>query len=289
MNVYRSILMKKTNQIYQPVAESIIANEPKTSSIAFALQQFRKEAEKKEAAEEAAKVRCRVCFKEIAPKRVCSGHGANRDSSENSDATSIKASEKKANPGEDNFLTKPRKLVITTDELIGNSDLEPLDEQRFDSKIIEELIIQGRLLVDNDRESKTLTIKLLCEYNSLTEEQRRELKKFLEVIIKDFHKFTEEHHLAEACAQVSLDKEGTITSLRITMPTLAIYDEFIRGLANNLLPKVQVKDKLKNDQSAVPNPRSMELKPFPSTGEEYEMNEKEQKIFTPSPFKMQPW
>ncbi|WP_454785742.1 hypothetical protein [Legionella sp. WA2024007413] len=281
--------MKKTNQIYQPVAESIIANEPKTSSIAFALQQFRKEAEKKEAAEEAAKVRCRVCFKEIAPKRVCSGHGANRDSSENSDATSIKASEKKANPGEDNFLTKPRKLVITTDELIGNSDLEPLDEQRFDSKIIEELIIQGRLLVDNDRESKTLTIKLLCEYNSLTEEQRRELKKFLEVIIKDFHKFTEEHHLAEACAQVSLDKEGTITSLRITMPTLAIYDEFIRGLANNLLPKVQVKDKLKNDQSAVPNPRSMELKPFPSTGEEYEMNEKEQKIFTPSPFKMQPW
>ncbi|QMT60144.1 hypothetical protein [Legionella sp. PC997] len=281
--------MKKTNQKYQPVAESIIANEPKTSSIAFALQQFRKEAEKKEAAEEAAKVRCRVCFKEIAPKRVCSGHGANRDSSENSDATSNKASEKKANPGEDNFLTKPRKLVITTDELIGNSDLEPLDEQRFDWKIIEELIIQGRLLVDNDRESKTLTIKLLCESNSLTEEQRRELKKFLEVIIKDLHKFTEEHHLAEACAQVSLDKEGTITSLRITMPTLAIYDEFIRGLANNLLPKVQVKDKLKNDQSAVPNPRSMELKPFPSTGEEYEMNEKEQKIFTPSPFKMQPW
>ena len=34
-----------------------------------------KEAERKESAAEAAKSRCRVYFREIAPKRLCPGHG----------------------------------------------------------------------------------------------------------------------------------------------------------------------------------------------------------------------
>lgn len=47
MNLHWSILMKKDKEQHQPVLESITADEPKTSSIALALQQFRKEAEKK--------------------------------------------------------------------------------------------------------------------------------------------------------------------------------------------------------------------------------------------------
>ncbi|MGC3900913.1 hypothetical protein ACPV5X_02200 [Legionella pneumophila] len=31
--------------------------------------------EKKETALESAKVRCKVCFREISPKRLCGGHG----------------------------------------------------------------------------------------------------------------------------------------------------------------------------------------------------------------------
>lgn len=47
MNLHWSILMKKDKEQHQPVLESITADEPKTSSIALALQQFRKEAEKR--------------------------------------------------------------------------------------------------------------------------------------------------------------------------------------------------------------------------------------------------
>jgi hypothetical protein len=41
--------------------------EPQTSSTALTLQQLNKKKEKKEAAAEAAKSRCRICFKETAP------------------------------------------------------------------------------------------------------------------------------------------------------------------------------------------------------------------------------
>ncbi len=47
MNLHWSIIMKTDKEKHQPIPESITADEPKTSSIALALQQFRKEAEKK--------------------------------------------------------------------------------------------------------------------------------------------------------------------------------------------------------------------------------------------------
>lgn len=289
MNLHWSILMKKTKEKHQPVSESITAGEPQTSSIALVLQQFRKEAAKKEAAEEAAKARCGVCFKEIAPKRLCSGHGGGSDE-ESDSATSDKTSEEKASPGEDNFLTKPRKVVETTDELIGELYSGSLDKQNFDPEIIEALIAQGRLLIENDRESMTLTIKLLCEPNSLTEEQREELKKFMEAIIKDFNKFKEENHLSDDCVHITQDEEGNLLSLRISMPTLTLYDAFIQRLANNLVPTAREKNEATKDQSLAPNPLSMEPKPSSSTTrEKIEKNEEKQEFFNPSPFQMQPW
>ncbi|ERI47073.1 hypothetical protein N749_15705 [Legionella pneumophila str. Leg01/20] len=61
--------------------------------------------------------------------------------------------------------------------MIGEFGSQELDlESSFDPEIIAELIAKGLLLIDSDRESKTLMIKLLCELNELTEEQREELK-----------------------------------------------------------------------------------------------------------------
>ena len=222
MNLHWSILMKKDKEKHQPILESITADAPKTSSIALALQQFRKEAEKKEAAEEGAKVRCPTCFKEIAPKRLCSGHGAG-GSGGDSATSDKKTSEEKASPGEDKFLTKSGKVVGSEDELVGVFGSEELDlESGFDPEIIAELIAKGLLLVDSDRISMTLSIKLQCEPSQLTEEQREELKKFMEAIIKEFNEFKEENHLSDDCIQILQDKEGNICSLRITMPTLAL-------------------------------------------------------------------
>ncbi|HAT1795653.1 TPA: hypothetical protein JBL19_01530 [Legionella pneumophila] len=281
--------MKKSKEKHQSVPESMTAGEPQTSSIALALQLFRKETEKKEVALEAAKTRCPVCFKEIAPKRLCSGHGSG--ASESDSATSDKTSEKKVSPGKENSLTKPQKTVETTDEWIGEFDSRSLDEKSFDPEIIAELINKGLLLIDNDRELMKLNIKLLCEPNSLTEEQKEELKKFIEAIITEFNKFKEENHLSTDCMQINQDEEGNILSLRINMPTLALYDVFIQRLANNYLaPTVQEKDEITKNQSVASTPLLMEPKLSPSTqGENIEKNEEEQEIFNPSPFKMTSW
>lgn len=288
MNLHWSILMKKDKEKHQSVPESMTSGEPKTSSIALALQQFRKEAEKNEAAQEAAKARCPVCFKEIAPKRLCSGHGGGSGGGDS--ATSDKTTEEKASPGEVNSLIKSRKVVGSADELIGEFGADELDlESNFDPEIIAELIAKGLLLVDSDRESMTLTIKLQCEPCKLTEEQRKELKKFMEAIITEFNKFKEENHLSTDCMQINQDEERNILSLRINMPTLALYDAFIQRLANNLVPTLQEKDEVTKDQSFASSPLSMEPKLSPSTkGEKVEKHEEEQEIFNPSPFKMTP-
>lgn len=301
MNLHWSILMKKDKEKHQPVLESITADEPQTSSIALALQQFRKEAEKKEAAEEGAKVRCPTCFKEIAPKRLCSGHGAG-GSGGDSATSDKKTSEEKASPGEDKFLTKSGTVVGSEDELVEVFGSEELDlESGFDPEIIEKLIADGKLLVDSDRESMTLKLELQCDPNELTPKQRHELKKFMEVIINEFSEFKEENHLSDDCIQILQDEEGNIHSLRITMPTLALYDAFIQQLANNLVPvpspKAQERDEVTKEQSFAPNPLSREARPSnkdqSSTQEANEIHNKsedgEQEIFNPSPFNMKPW
>ncbi|MBN9232116.1 MAG: hypothetical protein J0I93_14900 [Legionella sp.] len=304
--------MKKDKGKHRPIFESTTAEEPKISSATLTLQlltkakEKNKEAEKKESADETAKVRCKVCFKEIVPKRLCSGHGGGGGGGGGDSASSDKTSEENASQSEDRSLARPRNIVETTDGLIGEFGSEELDlESSFDPEIIAELIAKGLLLVDSDRASKTLTIKLLCEPKELTEEQSKELKKFMEAIIKEFHEFKEENNLYDDCLQLIQDEEGNIRSLSITMPTLALYDAFIQRLANNLVPipspKAQEKDEVTKERTLAPNPLSMEPKPYkPSKQEKTESNkdiepkrteegEQEQVIFNPSPFNMKPW
>lgn len=300
--------MKKDKATHQPVPEAVI---PKVSSVTLALQllskekEKNKEAENKESAVDAAKVRCKTCFKEIAPKRLCSGHGGGGGGASE---TSDKASDEKANPGEDKSLSKPGKVVETTDEMFGAFDSEArVLDSHFDPEIIADLIAKGLLLVDNDRESLTLTIKLLCEPDVLTEEQRDELQKFIEAILTEFNAFKEENNLSSDCLEIIQDdRKGNIISLRITMPTLALYDAFIQRLANNLVPvpglKAQEKDEVTKAQSAAPNPLSREHRLAnqdqsskceeiePQQDMEVEMaGEEKQEIFNPSPLNMKPW
>lgn len=284
------------------VSVPTITSEPKTSSASITLQLLNKEkekikeAEKKESAIEAVRVRCRACFKEIAPKRLCFGHGHGHGGGGGGDsATSGKTYEEKASSGEDKFLTEPGKIVETTDEMLGEPSSEKLDfESSFDPQIIAELIVKGLLLVDSDRESMPLIIQLLCEPNALTEEQKDKLKKFMEAIIKEFNEFKEENDLSDDCMQIIQDEENNIHSLRITMPTLTLYDAFIQRLANNLVPipssRAQEKDEITKAQRLDPNPFSMKPKRSSSAHEKVEGNEnKEQELFNPSPFKMKPW
>lgn len=296
--------MKKDKE-KKPLPEATAVGGPEISSATLALQLLNKEknieAEKKESTAEAAKVRCKTCFKEVAPKRLCSGHGGGGGGDS---ANADKTSEAKASSGEDKSLTKSKKIVDTTGEMIGEFHAE----SGFDPEIIAELIAKALLLVESDRESMTLTIKLLCQPNLLTEEQRDELKMFMEAIIKEFNEFKEVNNLLHNCIKINQDEKGNILFLCIIMPTLALYDAFIQRLANNLVPipnlKAQEKDEVTKDQRLGPNPFSMEPKPSNfnkdklSKREEIDPNkdiepekagEDEQKTFNPSPFNMKPW
>lgn len=298
--------MKNNTEKEQPIPESTTANEP-VSSAALTLQLLTKEKEKikeatkKESADEAAKVRCKVCFKEIAPKRLCSGHGGGGGGNS---ASFDKKAEVKASQGEDKSLTQSHQVVGAMGTFIDEFSPEKLDlESNFDPEVIAELIAKELLLVDSDRESKTITIKLICEPSILTDEQREELKKFMEAIIAEFNKFKEKHNLSDDCFKIHQDEKGNILSLRITMPTLALYDAFIQRLANNLVPipslKAQKREEVTKAQSLIPNPFSMEPNPVNKSSKQEEIRrnmdvepektEKDKEVFSPTPFNMKPW
>lgn len=277
------------------------------SSSALALRKLNKEAEKKEAAAETMRTRCKTCFKEIAPKRLCGGHGGGGGGGDSGSASEEKASQSSG-------TVQCSALSKTNDEmeLVSEYSLEGerliLSEQRFNPEVIAELIAKGLLAIDNNRESMTLTIKLLCEPDSLSKEQRQELKKFMQAILQELDDFKKENHISEACVSVIHDKEGNILSLSMTLPTLALYDAFIRQLANNLLPTLkpdlQVSDELIAAQRSAPTALSMEPKlsniDKHSTRDGVKNNadvdsnitaEPEKEIFNPSPFSitLKPW
>ncbi|WP_454783267.1 hypothetical protein [Legionella sp. WA2022007384] len=245
------------------------SGESKTSSTALTLLQFRKEEEKKEAAAESAKVRCKICFKEIAPTPRCFGHGGGGGGGGDGSGSS-NTLEAKAIQGDDKSLIKAFHLVVEPEELIeGVTSTEELDstsksdEELFDPEIIAELIAEGLLVINNDRESLTLSIQLQCDPKSLSEEQREELKKFMKAILNEFKAFQEQHFLSDDCINMSEDEEGNILSLSISLPTLALYDAFIQQLSNNLVPTPKpTKDEHKEAKSSAPTPFSM--KPAPS-------------------------
>lgn len=298
-----------TQKKEQPVHESITANKP-FSSAALTIQLLTKEkekikeAEKKESADEAAKVRCKVCFKEIAPKRLCSGHGGG-GSGRSDSASSDKKSEGKASQGEDKSLTTSHQQVAEAiGALIDEFSSGKLDlGSSFDPEIIAELIAKEQLLVDSDRESRTITIKLLCDPSILTEEQREELAKFMGAITAEFNKFQEEHNLSDNCLKINQEEKGNILSLRITMPTLALYDAFTQQLANNLVPirslNAQKREDVTKVPNLIPNPLSMEPRPLDKSSEQEEVEhdmdvepqkkEKDKEIFNPTPFDIKLW
>jgi hypothetical protein len=271
-----------------------------TSSTALTLQRFKKETEKKEAAAESAKVRCRICFKEVAPTPRCFGHGGGGGGGGSGSGTS---SEEKARPTDDQSPLKKAQLVDDIDLLIGefsslqssegcDFDLQS-DEELLDPEVIAELVAKGLVTINNDRESMTLTISLRCDPNSLSEEQRDALKKFMNAVMKEFNAFKERQSLSDDCIQIMQDEDENVRALRISLPTIALYDAFIQQLANNLVPtshSLQKKEEYIEAKNFAPTPFSGELKPSNSS-KKTEAEDEEREFFNPSPFaiKMKPW
>lgn len=269
-----------------------------SSSITMVLQRFRKSEEEKEAAAESAKVRCKTCFKEIAPTPRCFGHGGGgggggaEESSENTSSQNLELSLTNLSPlaDDENFLVEFNP--------IENSEEAESEDELFDPEVIAELIEQGLLLVNTDPKSMTLTIKLQCEPDDLSEKQRKELNKFMTAVIKEFNSFKKQHHLSDDCIHLVEDTKKNILSLRINLPSRSLYDAFIQQLANNLLPvprpAVINESSREEKKGLVSSPLAMEPKPdLKKDDVEQDEERAEDKLtnFNPSPFSIdcKPW
>jgi hypothetical protein len=288
--------------------QSIIkpTDEQTISSTAFTLQLFKKEEEKKEAAIESAKLRCRICFKEIAPKPLCFGHGGGGGGGgRDKKSDSSNSAEEKFSQGDNNSLLTEQ-IIDDTEELIGDLDsimndeeldFESQSNEKFDPDVIAKLI-EKELIIDPKREAMTLTISLQCKPTSLPKRQQVELQKYLNAIINEFHAFKKQHHLSDDCLDITRDEKGNICSLSINLsPRLDLYDAFIQQLANNLLPTptpdLQANVEHKEENNCTQTPLIME--PSPSTTQEEahqndgispektETKDAEEKIINPSP------
>lgn len=210
----------------------------------------------REAAADKAKPRCSICGKYTDKKTSpqCFGHGGGGGGSSGGESGD------KAGKDDATILSKSPSQVDTGNKAetsaIGSnvaltSQLE-LNDIKFNPEVISELLSKKLLVIDNDREKGILTIKLQCDPNSLSPEQRNELKKFVNAVLNELNEFKKEKGLSADCYKIEKDKDGNILSLRIALPTPTLYDSFIQRLASkNLLP-VQNIEQIKNEKNVYP-------------------------------------
>jgi len=99
----------------------------------------------------------------------------------------------------------------------------------FNTDVISDLLSMKSLLIQNNRDSGILTIKLLC----VPVEKRKDVDKFIEAILKQLDEFKKDKGIVADC--IKRDNDG---SLYITLSPPKMYDEFIQLLARKkLLPK----------------------------------------------------
>lgn len=217
------------------MGKKVDQNKPDNST-GLALEIIQKAAAQKKATTKAMTTYCRVCFREIAPKRICGGHGEGGGSGESSSNAKEHAtsSEKKLLLQKLNDINDDE--TVSLDNFMTEEKTAELDsEVNFNDKIIAELIKNKLLIVEPDRKLMTITIKLQCDFNSLSEKQKDALKKYTETILKEWNIFKEKYKIPDNYLTIIKDKTGNIVLLKITLPTLAMYDIFIKQLANNLL------------------------------------------------------
>lgn len=262
--------------------ESDSASEPKSLSTLLILETLfkkieleRREKEKKEAAEEAMRTRCRLCFKEIAPKRVCGGHGGGGGcgGDEEYDESFEAVQSPTHNPlmtDKPNFLEWADVLYLSGQGTEVELDSQ-LNEESFNPEIIAGLIENGSLIIQLDRESKSLTLEWK---NDLPIKQQQELKKYIHAVLKEFKQFKEEHQLTDECLKLTQNTEENRTTLTLNFPTPVLYDAFIRRLADNLIPtpkpEVELNEEHQKVQTAALTPFSIEPKPGLQSSEEEE-------------------
>jgi hypothetical protein len=136
----------------------------------------------------------------------------------------------------------------------------------FNSEVISDLLAKNLLLIDSNNELGILSIK--CNPELLSKDQKNDLKKFIDVLLKELDAFKKEKGISANCVTINKDHAGNIVSLRITLPKPAMYDSFIQRLVNkNILPaQVQQKNDKAQYQEGINHfhPTPLLMKPTPA-------------------------
>ncbi|HSW87637.1 MAG TPA: hypothetical protein VLG12_00570 [Candidatus Saccharimonadales bacterium] len=196
---------------------------------------------------------CPVCEKLGRPPGPCRGHA---DGGGGSEETAT------ADQGDGQALTSTSGQVTSTVSQVAN------------------------VAIENNRDSGIISIKLHCSPNSLSEEQRNELRKFVNTILKELDEFKKEKGISANCVTIDKDK-GNFLSLRITLPTPTptIYDAFIQRLNSKyLLPTQNIEQNKKQEGKNYFHSTPLSMKPTPNSSkkngksmDEDELKEEERK------------
>lgn len=205
-----------------------------------------------------AKPKCSICgkFKYDMPR--CAGHGIDGGGHSSKGESGLSHDKTSTDAVSNTASVSSRHSHDASHEMnaLDVSHHTVMDEKTFNQEVISELLSNKLLLINNDRNSGTLIVKLQCEPKFVTAEQSRELNKYVNIILNELEEFKKEHGISVECKDIKRDHDGNIQSLCITLPTPALYDAFIQRLTNkNLLP-VQNAKQLENEKVAYPQGRN---------------------------------
>ena len=113
--------------------------------------------------------------------------------------------------------------------------------------VISRLLVNNLLIIDGDRESGVLSIRLACDPKSLTDEERIALNQYAGVVLKELAAFKNENNIRNNGVKLVTDPEGNIQSLQIMLSPVSLYDAFIERLSAKQLLPMQVINQHKDD------------------------------------------
>lgn len=215
-----------------------------TKNIDDKKQQLEKE-RLREALADKAKPRCTICGKYTDKKTSpqCFGHGggAGGGGSGSSETKGSDAASTHTKTSSQSESKNPIEATIAITSSIAAIPQFDSHDIKFNPEVISELLSKKLLMIDNDRDKGVLTIKLQCDPNLLSQEQKDELKRYVNAILKELNELKKEKGISADCYTLQKDKDENILSLRISLPNPTLYDEFIQRLANrNLLPQQNI-------------------------------------------------
>ncbi|GEM_PF-4034596 len=212
---------------------------------------------KKEEAIKSERQMCPLCGKEYRPIRICtcSVSGGGSGSGGGSDGGSGETEEKSNNDSNApaTFVGKLFEMAgqfgTAIKQAIEGSSLDQkshqLSRMRFNPEVISELLFKRILLIENS-DSGMLTVRLLLSPSTLSDDQRKELKKFIKSILAELDAFKKENGILADC--VEKDKSNEY-NLFISFPTKPkMYDKFIQLLAEKQLLPMQIIKQQENKQ-----------------------------------------